>query len=74
MILLLGAGFVFFLLPRWVERSAGTPATAAPPAVPAEPAPAPAEPQKDLERLAGMANLNGVAVRIEPAAEPVAPL
>ena len=51
-ILLLGAGFVFFLLPRWVERSAGTPATAAPPAVPAEPAPAPAEPQKDLERLA----------------------
>ncbi len=29
---------------------------------------------EDLERLAGMANLNGVAVRIEPAAEPVAPL
>jgi tetratricopeptide (TPR) repeat protein len=53
-ILLLGAGFVFFLLPRWVERSAGTPATAAPPAVPAEPAPAPAEPQKDLERLAAV--------------------
>jgi len=51
-ILLLGAGFVFFLLPRWVERGAGTPAPAAPPAVPAEPAPAPAEPKKDLERLA----------------------
>ncbi|MFN8113421.1 MAG: molybdopterin-dependent oxidoreductase [Solirubrobacterales bacterium] len=29
---------------------------------------------EDLERLAGMANLNGVAVRIEPAAQPVAPL
>ncbi len=28
----------------------------------------------DLERLAGMAHLNGVAVRIEPAAQPVAPL
>ncbi len=53
-ILLLGAGFVFFLLPRWVERSAGTPATAAPPAIPAEPAPAPAEPTKDLERLAAV--------------------
>jgi eukaryotic-like serine/threonine-protein kinase len=51
-ILLLGAGFVFFLLPRWVERGAGTPAPAAPPAVTAEPASAPAEPQKDLERLA----------------------
>ena len=51
-ILLLGAGFVFFVLPRWVERSAGTPATVAPPAVPAVPTPAPAEPQKDLERLA----------------------
>ena len=29
---------------------------------------------EDLERLAGMAHLNGVAVRIEPAAQPVAPL
>jgi hypothetical protein len=29
---------------------------------------------EDLERLAGMANLNGVAVRIEPVAQPVAPL
>ena len=50
MILLLGAGFVFFLLPRWVERGAATPAPAAPPA--AEAAPAPAAPDKDLERLA----------------------
>ena len=29
---------------------------------------------EDLERLAGMAHLNGVAVRIEPVAQPVAPL
>jgi anaerobic selenocysteine-containing dehydrogenase len=29
---------------------------------------------EDLERLAGMAHLNGVRVRIAPAAEPVAPL
>ena len=51
-ILLLGAGFVFFLLPRWVEQGAGTPAPAEPPAAPAEPPPAPAEPARDLERLA----------------------
>jgi tetratricopeptide (TPR) repeat protein len=49
-VLLLGAGFVFFLLPRWVERGAGTPSPPAPPAATAEPAPA--EPQRDLERLA----------------------
>jgi tetratricopeptide (TPR) repeat protein len=51
-ILLLGAGFVFFLLPRWVEQGAGTSAPAAPPALPAEPLPTPAEPERDLERLA----------------------
>jgi tetratricopeptide (TPR) repeat protein len=51
-ILLLGAGFVFFLLPDWVERRAAAKAPAEPTAVPAATAPAPAEPDKDLERLA----------------------
>jgi len=51
-ILLLGAGFVFFLLPDWVERSAVAPAPAEPTAAPAAPAPTASEPAKDFERLA----------------------
>jgi tetratricopeptide (TPR) repeat protein len=50
-ILLLGAGFVFFLLPDWVERRAVTPAPAEPAAAPAATTPA-AVPDQDLERLA----------------------
>jgi eukaryotic-like serine/threonine-protein kinase len=51
-VLLVGAGFVFFLLPRWVEQGAGTPAPAPAPAVVADPPPPPAEAERDLERLA----------------------
>jgi len=51
-VLLLGAGFVFFLLPDWVERRAAAPAPAAPAAEPAATTPAPPEPAKDFERLA----------------------
>ena len=51
-ILLLGAGFVFFLLPDWVERQAAATTPAEPAAAPAAPAPVAAEPDKDLERLA----------------------
>ncbi|MCU0259073.1 MAG: protein kinase, partial [Solirubrobacteraceae bacterium] len=52
-ILLLGAGFVFFLLPRWVERSAAGAPPAAPPAAPAKSGvTAKPEPAPDLERLA----------------------
>jgi hypothetical protein len=51
-ILLLGAGFVFFLLPDWVERRAAVPVPAEPEAAPAAPVPAKAQPNEDLERLA----------------------
>jgi tetratricopeptide (TPR) repeat protein len=51
-ILLLGAGFVFFLLPDMVERRVAAPAPAAPAAAPAATTPPPAEPAKDFERLA----------------------
>ena len=53
-VLVLGAGFVFFLLPRWVERNAAT-APPAPPVVESKPEPPPApkpDPAADLERLA----------------------
>jgi len=51
-VLLLGAGFVFFLLPDWVERRAAVPVPAEPAAAPAAPIPATARPNEDLERLA----------------------
>jgi tetratricopeptide (TPR) repeat protein len=52
LVLLLGAGFVFFLLPRWVERGAEAGAPAVPAAAPVAAAPAPVEPGTDLEGLA----------------------
>jgi tetratricopeptide (TPR) repeat protein len=52
-ILLLGVGFVFFLLPRWVERNAVSAPPAAPPAAAAKTGvTAKSEPAPDLERLA----------------------
>ena len=49
--LLLAAGFVFFALPRWVERRGPSPATV--PVAAPTPTPAPAgAPERNLERLA----------------------
>jgi tetratricopeptide (TPR) repeat protein len=54
-LLVLGAGFVFFLLPRWVERNAAAtppvPAAAAPKAADADPIAKP-DAKAELERLA----------------------